>query len=291
MSEYVLFTDSCADYDSKMVAELGIEVMNLTFQIGDSSYENKPDWAEMAPEVFYGRLRGGEVSSTSQINVSEFEAAFRKVLAEGKDVLYAGFSSALSGTLNSASVAADELRTEFKDRKIVVIDTQAASLGQGLLVWYAAKMKKEGKSLEEVGAWLEENKLKLAHWFTVDDLNFLKRGGRVSGASALLGTLLNIKPILHVDNAGKLIPVGKVRGRRTSLDTLLAHMKETAVNPADQTVFISHGDSLEDAQYLAEQIKKELGVKEIYINYVGPVIGSHSGPGTMALFFMATTRD
>ncbi|MFV0414278.1 MAG: DegV family protein [Oscillospiraceae bacterium] len=290
MKDYVIYTDTCADFDEKKIAELGIEVSPLTFHIDGGSYANWPDGREMAFSEFYSRLRGGSTSSTSQINVIDFTEAFRPILEGGRDILYIGFSSGLSGTVSSGKVAAEELSAEFPDSKIIVVDSLAASLGQGLLVWHAVQQKRQGKTIEELAGWLEENKLKLAHWFTVNDLNFLKRGGRVSGAAALFGTMLNIKPILHVDNNGKLIPMEKVRGRKQSLDALADHMEKTAINPAEQVIFISHGDCLEEAEYLAAEVKRRFGVKEVYINYVGPVIGSHSGPGTMALFFLATSR-
>ena len=290
MREYVIFTDSSADFDNEMMQQLGVEVQPLMFTLNGSNYLNWPDGREMDPADFYAKLREGGSSSTSQVNVGEFTDAFRPVLQAGKDLLYLGFSSGLSGTVNSGRMAAEELAAEFPDAKIIVVDTLAASLGQGLLVWYAAKMKQQGKTIDEVAAWIEENKLLLAHWFTVDDLNFLKRGGRLSGAAALFGTMLNIKPVLHVDNEGHLIAMEKIRGRRQSLNALVDKMEETAVNPAEQTVFISHGGCREDADYVASEVKRRFGVKDIYINYVGPVIGSHSGPGTMALFFLATHR-
>lgn len=291
MNNYVIYTDSSADLDVAMLEELGVLVQPLTFHMGEGNYANWPDGREMGFAEFYTKLREGATASTSQVNVSEFENVFRPLLEEGKDVLYIGFSSGLSGTVNSGRVAAEELAKEFPERKMLVVDTLAASLGQGLLVWHAVQLQKQGKSIIEVAAWLEDNKLNMAHWFTVDDLNFLKRGGRVSGAAALFGTMLNIKPVLHVDNAGKLIPMEKVRGRRQSLDALVDHMEKTAIDPAEQVVFISHGDCKDDADYVADEVKRRLGVKTVYINYVGPVIGSHSGPGTMALFFLAKNRD
>lgn len=289
-NEYVIFTDSSADFDAEMVEKLGLQVEPLTFTLKGKEYANWPDGRELASPAFYTQLREGEISSTSQVNVSTFTDSFRPLLAAGKDILYLGFSSGLSGTVNSGKLAAEELQHEFPDAKILVVDTLAASLGQGLLVWYAAQLKKQGKSIEETAEWVENNKLNMAHWFTVDDLNFLKRGGRVSGAAALFGTMLNIKPILHVDNEGHLIPMEKVRGRKQSLNTLVDKMEQTATNADKQMVFISHGDCREDAEYVASEVKRRLGVKEVYINYVGPVIGSHSGPGTMALFFLATQR-
>ncbi|MDL2254556.1 DegV family protein, partial [Ruminococcaceae bacterium OttesenSCG-928-I18] len=251
---------------------------------------NWADGRDISFPDFYAKLRNGSMSVTSQVNVTQFLEPFRSTLQQGKDILYIGFSSGLSGTVNSGRLAAEELAGEFPEAKILVVDTLAASLGQGLLVYHAVQKKREGASIEEAAQWLESNKLNLAHWFTVDDLNFLKRGGRVSGAAAMFGTMLNIKPVMHVDNAGKLIPVEKVRGRRQSLDALVDHMEKTAILPEEQMVFISHGDSREDAEYVAHEVKNRLGVSEVFLNYVGPVIGSHSGPGTMALFFLATER-
>ena len=214
------------------------------------------------------------------------------MLQAGKDVLVVAFSSGLSATCNSARIAAQELSEQYPDRKIYVVDSLCASLGQGLLVWYAARMKAEGKSMEEVRDWLEENKLHLCHWFTVDDLHFLKRGGRISPATAVVGTMLSIKPVMHVDDEGRLIKVGTARGRNASLKALVDHMEETAIDPSAQTVFISHGDCLEDVNKVVEDVKRRFGIpaERFVINNVGPVIGAHSGPGTVALFFLGSKR-
>ena len=290
MNDYILFTDSSADFAEQKVAELGIEVLPLSFKLEEKIYRNWPDNREIHPEEFYKSLRAGSMSSTSQVNTAEFVDAFRPFVEAGKDILYLGFSSGLSGTVNSGRLAAEELAEEFPQRRLVVVDTLAASLGQGLLLYHAAQLKNEGKSMDEVAQWVQENKLSMAHWCTVDDLNFLKRGGRLSGAAALLGTMLNIKPVLHVDDEGHLIAMEKVRGRKQSLLALVDHMEKTAINPGQQVVYISHGDCLPEAQFVADEVKKRFGTKDIYINYVGPVIGSHSGPGTMALFFLASGR-
>lgn len=290
MKEYEIYTDSSADLSAEQYAEWGVGYQPLTYTIDGTTYINWADGRELAVADFYKKLRAGKMSVTSQVNMAEFLQPFRTILSAGKNLLYIGFSSGLSGTVNSGRLAAEELAEEYPDAKILVVDSLAASMGQGLLVYHAVQKKKEGLGLEELAQWLETNKRNMAHWFTVDDLNFLKRGGRVSSAAAMFGTMLSIKPIMHVDNEGRLIPVEKVRGRQQSLDALIEHMEKTAILPENQTVFISHGDCLKDAQYLEEKIKKRFGVKDVVINFVGPVIGSHSGPGTMALFFMATER-
>ena len=290
MSEYVLISDSTTDITTEMIEELKIKVIPLTYTIDGKTYYNKPN-AGIDDKAFYDLLRAGKSATTSQINSEEFIEVFEPYLKEGKDILYVGFSSGLSGTYQCSTIAQKELAEKYPDRKIIVFDSLSASMGEGLFVYHAAKMKNEGADIETVYTWLKENALKVAHWFTVDDLNHLKRGGRVSAASALVGTMLGIKPVLHVDNEGHLIPKEKVRGRRQSLDALVKHLEKSAVDPASQVVFISHGDALEDAEYVEKEIKKKFGVKEVFINFVGPVIGAHAGPGTIALFFLAENRD
>ena len=290
MNEYVLFTDSSADLTDELVRELGVEVLPLSFTMGDKTYKNWPDNREIDPADFYKQLREGAVATTSAVNVGDYTDALTPFLEAGKDVLVLAFSSGLSATCHSAQIAAEELMEQFPGRKVYVVDTLCASLGQGLLVWYAAGLKRDGKSMDEVRDWVEENKLRLCHWFTVDDLMFLKRGGRISSATAVLGTMLSIKPVMHVDDEGHLIKMGTARGRNASLKALVDHMEETAIDPGSQVVFISHGDCLADAQKVAEDVKARFGVKEVVINYVGPVIGAHSGPGTVALFFMGSKR-
>ena len=290
MGEYVILTDSSADLSAELVAELGVEVLPLSFTMEDKTYYNWPDNRDSDPGDFYARLRGGAMATTSAVNVADYTETIEPMLKAGKDVLVLAFSSGLSATCHSAQIAAEELMEQYPDRKVYVVDTLCASLGQGLLVWYAAQQKKQGKSIEEVRDWTEAHKLNLCHWFTVDDLHFLKRGGRISAATAVLGTMLSIKPVMHVDNEGHLIKVGTARGRNASLKALVDHMAETAQNPGEQVVFISHGDCLADAQKVADDVKARFGVKTVVINYVGPVIGAHSGPGTVALFFLGSVR-
>lgn len=290
MEQFRLLTDSTADLSQEMVDEFGLVVYPMEFILDGTSYRNHPDDREIESHAFYEALRQGKLSSSSQINSEQIKDWVRPYLQQGEDVLYLVFSSGLSGTFRSAQLAQADLQEEFPDRKFVIVDSLCASMGEGLLAYYAARMRREGRSLEETAAWLESEKLHLCHWFTVDDLNHLKRGGRVSPATALLGTMLNIKPVLHVDNEGHLIPMEKVRGRRQSLDSLVRHMEKTAVNPGEQVIFISHGDCPDDAEYVAEQIRERIPVREIRIHSIGPVIGTHSGPGTVALFFLGTER-
>ncbi len=290
MSNYVLATDSCCDLPYELVKELNLEVIPLSVEIKGKVYHNYPDERYIKTKDFYEMMREKEVATTSLINVGEFLVFFEPFLKKGKDILYVGFSSALSGTVQSARIAAEELKLTYPDRKIMVVDSLSASMGQGLLVWYVAKRVKAGKPIEEVEAWVENNRLELCHLFTVDDLGTLRRGGRLSGTAALLGSLLKVKPVLHVSDEGKLIPVKKARGRKTSLQVIVDLMKEKIKDPESQTVFISHGDDLEDANYIKGLISEQLGVKEFVIGQIGPVIGAHSGPGTIAVFFLGNPR-
>lgn len=290
MRDYVIITESTADLTADLVQELGIRVIPMAFEIEEQGYIHYPDEREMKSKIFYDMLRMGSKSVTSLVNTETFLEYFRAALDEDKDVLYIGFSSGLSGTYNSSLIARDELLEEYTESKIICVDTKAASAGEGMLVYTAVKKKEEGQSIDKLSKWLEDNKLRLCHWFTVDDLNHLKRGGRISALSATIGTALNIKPVLHVDDEGHLIPMEKVRGRKKSINALFDHMKETGTNLLEQVVFISHGDAYEEALSLKEMIISELKVKDVIITNIGPVVGSHSGPGTIALFFFGTKR-
>ncbi len=290
MASYVIVTDSSADLSAQMAEKAGVQVLPLRFTVGGKTYYNWPDNREMDPKVFYRMLREGEVATTAAVNISQYLDMLEPILQSGTDVLVLSFSSGLSATYDSSRLAAEELREKYPQRKIFAVDTLCASLGQGLLVWHAAQLKDQGKSIEEVRDWAEENKLHLCHQFTVDDLHFLKRGGRISATTAVVGTMLKIKPVLHVDDGGKLVNIGKARGRKASLKALVDRMEETAIDPAGQTVFISHGDCMEDAEYVAGLVKERMGVQDVRINYVGPVIGAHSGPGTLALFYLGNRR-
>ena len=286
MMNYVIFSDSCTDLTPELAKEADVSIIGMNFTMKGKSYEHFPDGREMSPQDFYELVRGGEMPTTAQINTAKFLEIFEPVLQQGKDLLYIAFSSGLSGTYHASCIAVEELRSKYPERKIITVDSLAASMGEGLLVYLAARKRLEGMGIEELAQWVTENRNHLCHWFTVDDLNHLKRGGRVSSAAALFGTMLGIKPVLHVDDEGHLIPVSKVRGRKASLDALIKEMEKTAIDPASQTIFISHGDSLTDAQYVADQIRKKFHCKDIRINFIGPIIGAHSGPGTIALFFL-----
>ena len=290
MSEYVLITDSSADLSQEMVQELGVTVLPLSFTIQGKIYRNYPDNREMDLPLFYDMLRAGELATTSAVNVAEYTQAVEPILQEGKDVLIRAFSSGLSSTYQASVLAAGELREKYPDRKIYTVDTLCASLGQGLLVYLAAQEQRKGKSIEEVRDWAEETKLNLCHQFTVDDLHFLKRGGRISATTAVVGSMLQIKPVLHVDNEGRLINIGKARGRQASLKALVDKMEKTVTEEGKKTVFISHGDCRKDAVAVADMVRERFGTQDIRINYVGPVIGAHSGPGTLALFYLGTER-
>lgn len=290
MPDFVILTDSSADLSADMAQKLNVEVLPLGFVLDNQTYRNYPDNREMDPHVFYERLRAGDVATTTAVNVAEYTEALEPLLQAGKDVLVLAFSSGLSTTYNSSRLAVEELSAKYPERKLYTVDTLCASLGQGLLVWYAARERDRGRSIEEVRDWIEEHRLNVCHQFTVDDLHFLKRGGRISAATAVVGTMLQIKPVLHVDDEGHLINIGKARGRQASLKALVDKMEQTALDSGSLTVFISHGDCLEDAQTVADMVKKRFGVEDVYINYVGPVIGAHSGPGTVALFYAGTER-
>ena len=291
MNKYDRVTDSSCDLSEAMVRELDLSVLPLSFHIGENSYKDHPDRREMDPKDFYDRIRSGAMPTTSAVNPEEYIEHLTPFLEQGQDVLVLAFSSGLSTTCQSAQIAAAELSERYPERKLLVVDTLCASMGQGLLCWHAAQKRLAGESMEAVRDWCEENKLRLCHWFTVDDLMHLKRGGRVSAATAVVGTMLQIKPVLHVDDEGRLINVSKARGRRASLDALVSKAGELATEPAAQRLMlISHSDCETDAQYVADQIKEKYGVQRIELNNIGPVIGSHTGPGCVALFFLGEHR-
>ncbi len=288
MANYVIYTDSACDISPEILAKWGVPYRSLTFRFSDSEKEYSNE--DMPVGEFYNKMRAGGVAKTAAVNSESFSEEFEKVLAAGDDLLYLGFSSGLSTTYNSARLAAGELREKYPDRKIVVIDTLSASAGEGLIVYLTVKKKEEGATIEEAAAFVQDLIPRMGIWFTVDDLVYLKRGGRVSPTAAFVGNLLGIKPVLYMDNAGHLIPVLKVRGRKNAINALADKYTERAVDKENGTVFISHGDCLEDAQALASILEDRHGVKVEIITDVGPVIGAHSGPGTLALFYVGNER-
>lgn len=285
----IIVTDSCCDLPYQYIIDNKIEMVPLTITINNS--EKKDDLAKTGEyEAFYEQILAGQMPKTSQVNVYEFKEVFLKHIKEGKSVLYIGFSSALSGCVNSARMAVDEIKEEIPDAKIAVVDSKCASMGQGLIIYYAVEELKKGKSMEEVVSFLEDNKLRVNHWFTVDDLNHLFRGGRVSKTAATFGTLLQVKPIIYIDNEGRLIPVEKAKGRKKSLKILIEKIKENIIDEEEQIVFISHSCALKEAEEIKKVILEECHVKEVWLNYIGATIGSHVGPGTVAVFFMGKQR-
>ena len=284
---YRIITDTCCDFPQEMYAQLGLIVTPLTLTFRGAEHNS---FSEAFLKDLYNGMRQGESGSTSAVNPDGWANAMEPVLAAGEDVLVMAFSSGLSTTYQSAVIAAQELSEKYPQRKIRVVDTLCASMGQGLLVWYACKKRDEGMDLDALADWCENNKANLCHWFTVDDLMHLKRGGRVNAATALVGTMLQIKPVMHVDDEGHLVKVTTARGRKASLQALAKKVAETGIPGANDTCFISHGDCIEDAEYVADLLKEKYGVKEVIISYVGAVIGSHAGPGTVALFFLGNQR-
>lgn len=290
MKQYILATDACSDLPLDVVREHDIAIVPMILEIEGKNYINNLEEKNLKLKTFYDELRAKKVSRTSLVNIGEFVQFFTELLKEGKDILYVALSSALSGTYQSAMMAIDMLKDEYPNQRIAAVDTLSASLGEGYLVWRAALLKKEGKSLDEVAAWLEANKYHLRHLFTVEELGTLKRGGRLSGTAAFFGTLLGVKPILHVTREGKLDVLKKSVGRKKSLTEMIDIMKEQIVAPEEQTVFIAHGDCLDEAKEVGGLINASMKIKDLFYSYIGPVIGSHSGPGTIAVFFMGKER-
>ena len=289
MRDYVIFTDSACDIKPELLAEWGVPYRSLTFRFDGEEKEYSND--DMSVVEFYNKMRAGSVAKTAAVTPEAFAKMFEEeALKLGKDVLYIGFSSGLSTTYNSGRIAALELKEKYPEAKIIAVDTLAASAGEGLMLYLTLQEKKKGATIEEAEAFVRDLIGRMGIWFTVDDLVYLKRGGRVSPTAAFVGNLLGIKPVLYMDNEGHLIPVTKVRGRRTSIVAMADKYTEKAVDKENGTVFISHGDCLADAQLLADMLKERHGVEVKVLTDVGPVIGAHSGPGTIALFFVADAR-
>ena len=290
MSDYIIMTDSSCDLPAALAEKMELSVLPLYVDVDGRKYVNYLDEREISFSEIYAKLRTKCPAKTSAVNVNDFMEPMEAALKAGRDVLYIGFSSGLSSTYDAGAMAARELTESYPGRRIYTVDSICASMGQGLLVYLAWQQKQLGRTIEQVRDYVEENKLHLCHWFTIDDLMFLKRGGRISGATAVMGSMLSIKPIMHVDNDGHLIKVGTARGRKASLKALADQAERLGVDLDQQTVFISHGDCLADANYLADIMRARFHVKDVVISYVGPVIGAHSGPGTVALFFLGKER-
>lgn len=287
MNDYVLYTDSACDLPDDLLARLGVRYRSLTFAFeGESEHADR----DVPAKEFYAKMRAGGIAKTAAINTEEFRAAFEEEIAAGHDILYIAFSSGLSTTYNSGRFALADLSDKYPERKLVAVDSLCASAGFGLLVYLAAGKMADGATLEEVEKFVLDTRLHICHWFTVDDLVYLKRGGRISPAATLIGTMLGIKPVLHVDDEGHLVNVSKARGRQASIHALADHYGELALDKKNGTVFISHGDCLEDAETLLDMLAEEYGAKVELITDIGPVIGAHSGPGTLALFFVGSAR-
>ena len=291
MRDYVIMTDSCCDLNAQEVRELDLTVLPLAFLMDGKTMLNTPDHADMSPEEFFANIAAGKDCTTAAANVGQFTDAMSKILDEGKDILCISFSSALSTTYQSAVIAAEDLRGSYPDAKIIVIDSLCASRGQGMLVHYAVQEKNKGKTIDEVADFVRDTIPHQCHWFTVADLNHLKRGGRVSAAAALAGTMLNIKPVMHCDSEGKLTPVSKVRGMKAALTELVNTMERSGVAPlSEQTVFICHANCPEHVEFVSNLLRERFGVTDIRADFIGPVIGAHTGCGTLGLFFMGAER-
>lgn len=287
---YRIVTDSCANLTDAQIEEYDVDIISMRYYIKQVPYESYIKGKKTEYEETYRLLREKENITTSLINAEQCDAVIKPILERGEDVLMLSFSSGLSGSYQNIVNCANDYREEFPERKIIVVDTLSASLGQGMCVHYAAKLRDQGKSIEEVAKWVEDNRLRICHVFTVDDLFFLKRGGRLSGGSAIVGSLLGIKPLMYMADDGKLYVTGKARGRKATLEYLISSVENHGVDISDKELFIVHGDCEEDAKFIEREMRKRYGVKHVVYNYLDPVIVSHSGPGTMAVFFLADKR-
>jgi DegV family protein with EDD domain len=290
MRDYILITDATSDLSKDIINKNNITVIPMEYEIDQINYEYYPSCKNLSINQFYNKIKEGVMATTSQINVTTYEKYFENAILNDKNIIYIAFSSALSGSIQSAHIAKNNLSEKYSNFQIEIIDSFAASAGEGLLVYTAAKLQQNGSSFNELVEWLNENRHHLCHWFTVDDLFHLHRGGRVSAASAIIGSTIGIKPILHVDNEGRLIPVNKVRGRKKSLVALVEQMEKTCVAPESQTIFIGHSNSYEDAAFVKNLILDKFTVNDIIILDIGAIVGSHTGCATIALFYFGTEK-
>jgi len=290
MANYRIYTEATSDMPESLVQELNVDIIPMEVDMGGKTYLYEPTGKELTPEKFYEMAVAGEKATTTQITQYRFEEIFSPALEAGEDILYIAFSSALSGTYNAACMAADVLREKYPERKLIVVDSLAASFGETVLAYYAAKQRDAGIPIEETAKWVEDHRLNQCHWFTVEDLMHLKRGGRVSAAAAAFGTVLQIKPVMHVDDEGRLVPVNKVRGRKASLKAIVKEMEQTHLVGENEIVIVGHSASEEDALYVKKLIEESIGYKDVIVGQIGPVIGAHSGKGTMAVFYLGSKR-
>ena len=288
MSEYIIMTDSTVDLPKEyLIEELQVPYIPLSYIMDGVTYE---DMSGLSGKEFFDKMRAGSLPTTAQVNPEQAKKALEPYVKEEKDILFIGFSSALSGTFNSIRMAAEELMEEYPERKIITVDSLCACLGEGLLVYKAVQLKRAGKSLEEVAKWTEENKLHICHNVAIDDLNHLHRGGRVSKTAAIMGTMIQIKPIIHMNDNGELQVIGKQRGRKKALQHIVNMAVEQSKGWENDIIMITHGDCEEDAQYVAKLVREKMGIENILINCIGSVIGSHTGPGVVAVFCMGEKR-
>ncbi len=287
MKDYIITVNSTVDLPKEWLTERKVPIVPLKYTIDGETYE---DMDGLSAKEFFGKLRDGKMAATSQVNPGEAKEALKLFLEEGKDILHLAFSSALSGTCNSMRIAAEELMEEYPQQKMIVVDTLCACLGEGLLLYYALKRKSEGFSMEETAKWVEENKLHVCHNVTIDDLEHLHRGGRISKTVAVLGGMVKIKPMIHMDDKGALQVIGKERGRRKSLNKIVDTAVKQSKGWENDIIMITHGDCEEDARYVEELVREKMGIAQILVNNIGTVIGSHTGPGVVAVFCMGDKR-
>ena len=290
MENFTIITDSSCDLPSSMIRALKVRVVPLTVRVDNEDYANYLDWREIAPTTFYERLRSGSSAQTSAPSVDAFVDEMRSVLISGSDVLCLSFTSTLSGTYNAARIAGEMLAGEFPERKIIVVDTLSGGMGQGLLVYLAVIYRRRGNTIEATAEYIEKLRMNICHLFSVPDLKYIRRGGRISAAAATVGSILNIRLLLHLNKDSLIVPLLKVRTKKALINSFVEKVKKTIVKPEKQIVFISHADCEEDAREISDRLKNECGIKKTIINYIGPVLGAHGGPGTLAVFYIGEHR-
>ena len=287
MNEFVIVSDSTVDLPKEYLQSKQVPIISLSYIMDGVTYEEMDG---LSHKEFFEKLRAGSLPTTSQINPEQAREALESFAKEGKDILYIGFSSGLSGSYNSVRMAAEDLKEEYPDIHIITIDSLCACMGEGLLLYKALELKEHGMSMEEIAKWVEANKLHICHNVTVDDLNHLHRGGRISKTTAVVGSMIKIKPIIHMSDEGKLVVIGKERGRKKSLVSIVDRMEKQMQGYDNDIVMITHGDCIEDAEFVKKQVEERFGIHNVMINGIGSVIGSHTGAGVVAVFFMGDKR-